>query len=82
MLKNIKDGILLWFVLSVTIPILITLWNIFFVGILGVETDRGFIGNFEMAWVSYYFNGEFLGIVMWRIHLFFLSLSLIFSFLR
>lgn len=82
MLKNIKDGILLWLVFSLMIPVVISIWNILFVGILGMDSALGFIGNFEKAWISYYFSGELFGFIAWRIHLFLLTLSLLFTFLR
>lgn len=80
-MKEIKED-LGWtfklYALTLTIPISLTLINILFVGILGVETKFGFFMNLKIIWIDYYFTGSFLNIDAWRWHLGLLFLSFLF----
>jgi len=67
--------------LTLVIPITMTMINILFVGILGLETKEGFFMNFKIIWIDYYFTGSFLGFVAWRWHLMLLVISIMIGML-
>jgi hypothetical protein len=64
------------------IPLALTIINILFCGILGMPSIHGFIGNFYLIWVDFFFTGSFLDIVAWRWHLFLLGGATLISFLE
>lgn len=73
---NIED--LKWtlklYSITLLIPISMSIINILFFGILGIESENGFLMNFKIIWIDYFFTGYFCDIVAWRIHLFILVL--------
>jgi hypothetical protein len=54
------------YALTLTLPLTLTVMNILFVGILGVETKFDFLMNFKIIWIDYYFTGDFMNIDAWR----------------
>ena len=73
---NIED--LKWtlklYSITLSIPISMSIINILFIGILGIESKNDFLINFKVIWIDYFFTGYFCDIVAWRIHLFILVL--------
>jgi hypothetical protein len=57
------------FAFTLIIPICASIINILFVGILGLDSNFGFIGNFKVIWVDYYFTGTLIDIIAWKWHL-------------
>lgn len=55
--------------LTLVIPLTLSLCNILFCGIIGVESNFGFLGNFKVIWVDYYITGHVGDFIAWRIHL-------------
>jgi len=74
--RKIFNGLRLY-ALTLVFPITLTIINILFVGILGVETKEGFLMNFKVIWIDYYFTGDFLGFIAWRWHLMLLVISIV-----
>jgi hypothetical protein len=66
--------------LTLVIPISVSIINILFCGILGVESIHGFWGNFYHIWIGFYFTGTFLGIIAWKWQLFLFLFSFLFTF--
>ena len=54
------------FALTLVIPIALSIMNVLFVGILGFETNLGFLMNFKMIWLDYYITGHLLDIIAWK----------------
>jgi len=57
------------YALTLVLPIVLSIMNVIFCGILGVETKFGFWINFKVVWIDYYFTGSLLDIEAWRWHL-------------
>ena len=79
---NIKDDLewtLKLYALTLVLPLALTVINILFVGIIGVETKFGFLMNFKFIWIDYYFTGSFLNIDAWRWQLGLLFCSFLFT---
>jgi hypothetical protein len=80
-MKKIKDD-LEWtfkvYALTLVIPLTLTVMNLLFVGILGLETNFGFVMNFKVIWIDYYFTGSFMNIDAWRWQSGFLFFSFLF----
>lgn len=71
-MANIKQDLkytLKLYSLTLIIPITLTIINILFVGILGYESNSGFLMNFKIIWVNYYFTGSVLNVYAFRWHL-------------
>ncbi len=67
-INDLKWAFKLWLLTS-TVPLTVTIMNIIFVGVLGVETTHNFWYNFKLIWSGYYFDGRFMGVDAWRWHL-------------
>lgn len=65
--------------LTLVLPLTLTIMNILFVGILGLETKFGFLMNLKIIWIDYYFTGSFLNVDAWRCHLALLFCSFLFT---
>jgi hypothetical protein len=80
-MKKIKDD-LEWtfklYALTLALPLTLTVMNLLFVGILGLETKFGFVMNFKVIWIDYYFTGSFMNIDAWRWQSGFLFCSFLF----
>lgn len=46
--------------ITLLIPISMSIINILFVGILGIESKNDFLLNFKVIWIDYFFTGYFL----------------------
>ena len=46
--------------ITLLIPISMSIINILFVGILGIESQNDFLLNFKVIWIDYFFTGYFL----------------------
>lgn len=69
-LIRLLDGIKLWFILSLMLPTAFTLLYMTFHVILGVPSKHNFSDTMYIIWIKYYFNGNFIDLIAWRIHLF------------
>lgn len=67
------------YALTLVLPLTLTIMNILCVGILGFETKFGFLMNFKVIWIDYYFTGSFLNVDAWRWHLGLLFCSFLFT---
>lgn len=71
-MKKLKSDII-WslklYSLILVIPITLSIANILFVGIIGIDTQYGFLMNFKKIWIDFFFTGHFLSIAAWRIHI-------------
>lgn len=65
-IKNDLKWTLKLYALTLVLPLVLTIMNVLLVGILGIETTYGFLMNFKVIWVDYYFTGSFLNIDAWR----------------
>ena len=54
------------YALTLALPLALTIMNVLFVGIIGFETPLGFLMNFKVIWIDYYFTGSLLSIDAWR----------------
>ena len=76
--EKLKDD-LKWTVklysLTLVIPLTLSIMNILFVGILGIEAKYTFWELFEVIWIDYYITGHILSLAAWRIQLCILVLS-------
>lgn len=55
--------------LTLVLPLALTIMNILFIGIIGLKTKFGFLMNFKIIWIDYYFTGSFLNIDAWKWYL-------------
>jgi len=82
-MKEIKESIewtLKVYSLTTVIPITMTIINVVFCGLLGIETIYGgFWMNLKVIWVDYYLTGIFLDIEAWRWQLGLLFFSFLFT---
>jgi hypothetical protein len=65
--------------LTLIIPLVLTILNVLFIGIIGLESKFGFLMNFKIIWIDYYFTGSLLNIAAWRWHLGLLFCSFLFT---
>ena len=81
-MNKISDNII-WtlklYTLTLVLPISLSIINVLFCGILGVETKFDFLTNFKIIWIDYYFTGSFNGVESWKIHLGILFLLFMFT---
>ena len=64
-----KEGcvdVLRIYAITLIIPIALSLVNIVFCGILGFPCKYGFLMNFKILWIDYYFTGSLMDIVAWK----------------
>lgn len=55
--------------LTLVVPIVLSIVNIIFCGILDFHSIYGFLGNFRLIWIDYYFTGELIGVMAYKWHL-------------
>jgi hypothetical protein len=67
------------YALTLVLPITLSIINVIFCVILGMETKFGFWVNFKVVWIDYYFTGSFLDIAAWRWQLGLLFCSFLFT---
>jgi len=67
------------YALTLVLPITLSIMNVILCGILGIESKFGFLMNFKVVWIDYYFTGSFLDIDAWRWQLGLLFCSFIFT---
>jgi hypothetical protein len=65
-IKKDRDRTFKLFALTLVLPLTLPVMNLLFVGILGLELKYGFLLNFKIIWIDYYFTGSFLDIVAWK----------------
>lgn len=79
-MEKLKNGFSLYFGLSLVFPFLLTILNIFFVLILGIDLKYSFLEFLKIIWIDYYFTGCIGTVMAYKIHLGFLFIILLFTF--
>ena len=82
-LKPLFDRLILasqLFLLTLTIPISISILHILFGGVLGMDSVYGFWETFYHIWVGFYINGYFLGIISYKWQFFLFCISFFITF--
>ena len=81
-MNRIKQDIVWTFrvyAITLVLPAALSLMNILFCGIIGLQTEYGFLMHFKMIWIDYYFTGSLLEIPAWRWQLGILFCSFLFT---
>lgn len=78
-METIKDTFRIYS-LTLIIPLVLSIVNILFVGILGIESNHSFIYNFKVIWFDYYIGGTLFEVAAFKYHLMLLLTSFGISF--